>query len=533
MAKNKKRNKKQVISVLVAATMMAAAITGCGSASNEAGGNSSDTEAKEVAAETEKVFTWANNENSFSDLDEVNNFAVINQKLANIYGDTLFETDHVGNFEPWIATEWKWDDANLNITLKIRDDVDFQCGEHLTANDVAATYQRIVDNYSELINPSRWSKLTGAEAVDDTTCILSFSSPMPNFMECACQIPIICSKDYEANSDTFFSTTAFCTSGPFKVTTADFVNSVIELTRNDSWWAWTGENKTNVDKIVYKNITEDTTRVSSLRSGEITMAENVPYIDVDTLKSENFEVNTYPKDEHVYMVLNCNDGKIFQDEKIREAVSLCVDRELIVSSILGSGIASTWPCVNGDIGYVADSGYEYDPDKAAQLVTESNYSGEQIDMILASGVLVQGEEVAQAIQSMCAGAGININLEIMETATFNERKMAGDYDVCLSAWTSTMGDPYNELVEILGRTDMFKSGLVNQELFDLVDEITVTADRAERTQKMQEAFQMVMDQFGPDIYLYDAESNLCYSSDVSGITFYNDSVMDLRYMQMK
>lgn len=485
-----------------------------------------------VYAEEEKVFTWANNENSFSDLDEVNNYAVINQKLASIYGDVLFAADHQGNYSPWIATEWEWNDDSTKITIKIRDDVDFQCGEHMTAKDVAATYQRIIDNYDDLLNPTRWAKLQSAEATDDYTVELSFESPMPNFMSCASLIPIICSKDYEENKDTFFNSPAFCTSGPFSVTDTDFVNSVIELTRNDQWWGWDDENKTNVDKIIYKNITEDTTRVSSLRSGEITMAENVPYTDVETIKNDGFNVYSYPKDEHVYMVLNCNDGKLFVNDALRTAMSMCIDRELLVSAILGNGVPAEWPCVEGDVGYVADHGYEYDLDKAAEKVKESGYNGEEIDMILASGVLVQGDEVAQAIQAMCAQIGININLEIMETATFNERKMAGDYDVCLSAWTNTMGDPYTELVEILGKTDMFKSGLVNQELFDLVDDITVTADQEERATKMEQAFQMVMDQCGPDVYLYDCVSNLCYSPDVSNITFYNDSVMDLRYMQM-
>lgn len=508
-----KKRMKQVVSLALAAAMTASLGT-C------------------AFAEEEKIFTWANNEGGFADLDEVNNYAVINQKLCSIYGDALFETDHAGNYEPWIATEWSWDEDYLNVTLKIRDDVTFQCGEALTAHDVAATYQRIVDNFDNLLNPTRWAKLTGAEATDDYTCVLSFSSPMPNFMACASQIPIICAKEYEAHQDTFFNSPDFCTSGPFAVTATDFVNSVIELTRNDAWWGYTEENKSNVDKIIYKNITEDTTRVSSLRSGEITMAENVPYIDVATIEEEGFTVNPYAKDEHVYMVLNCNEGKIFANQDVREAVSLCIDRELIVSAILGSGYASTWPCVEGDMGYVADSGYEYNPEKAAELIAASGYNGEAIDMILSSGVLVQGEEVAQAIQAMCLEAGININLEIMETATFNERKMAGDYDVCLSAWTNSMGDPYNEMVEILGSTDMFKSGLVNQERFDLIDEIKETPDMEQRTEMMQDAFQMVMDQFGPDIYLYDCQSNLCYSSSISNVTFYRDSVMDLRYMQM-
>ena len=137
-------------------------------------------------------------------------------------------------------------------------------------------------------------------------------------------------------------------------------------------------------------------------------------------------------------------------------------------------------------------------------------------MLMNSAKLTRGSEVAQAIQSMASEAGFNVNIETLENATYNERRAAGNYDICICSNTFTSGEFYIPAIEV-NATDRFATGYQNEELAALGEEGMVLVDQDARVENATEIFQHVMDHFAPNIYLYQVGNCACllYTSDAA------------------
>lgn len=446
-----------------------------------------------------------------------------------LWGDRLVDSDHKGNYRPWLATDIKFSDDYLTCTIKLRQDVKFHDGEPFTSEDVKATFGRLKTE-KNLAQAFKWGNyLTDnpVETPDAYTAILHFSQPMPTFYTELAMIPMIENKTYNADPQSYFNRPIG--TGPFKVITFDPTTNIVSFQRNDEWWAWTADNKSNVDIITYKSIPEDTTRVSSLRSGEVDVIKKVPLDTVSFLEKEGIKVDGYSSDEIMMMGLSCQPDKPFADKNLREALSLCINRQLIVDSILGGGSVVKWPVVEGNPANKPDAkGYEYNLDRAKQLVASSSYKGQPLSVIVSSAAQLRNSEVAQAIQSMAAEAGINLTITLLEDVAYMDKRDAGNYDINLTSVIQTDGEYYIDLVEFNGR-DRFKTGFKNSRLTEIAAISAKTVDPQERAALAKEGFQIIIDNFAPFIYLYWIPGSVAMAGDVSNIGVYHDLVVDLRY----
>ena len=350
---------------------------------------------------------------------------------------------------------------------------------------------------------------------------------MPIFYSEVCFVPIISGKAYEENPAGFFEKPV--ASGPFKVIAFDSINNEVTLERNDSWWGWDDSNKSNVDQISYKYVAEDTTRISSLRAGELDICENVPSDNIALLGQEGFSINEYIAYTFTFLGIGSGEGKTFHDPNLREALSLSIDRQMIVDSILGGGKIAKWPAADDQSVY-EDQGYEYNMDKAKELVAASGYDGSELSMIVNTGEVLRGAEVAQAIQSMAAEAGLNVMIETLEAATYNERRAAGNYDICLGVNTMTNSEFFVSAIEI-NATDRFATGFTDEKMFELGKEGQGLVDMDKRVENAKAIYQIVMDNFAPNIYLYQIPGCVATDAGISNLTIYGDNTIDMRYMK--
>ena len=283
--------------------------------------------------------------------------------------------------------------------------------------------------------------------------------------------------------------------------------------------------------ITYKLVSESTTRVSSLRSGEVQIVEAVPDESIEVLKQEGFNVNQFERLEHMFLQTHCGPGTIFEDRNLREALSLCIDRELLVSSILGGGSAATWPVHPGSSGYRETDGYEYNPERAKELVEASDYNGEPINFICTSSKIVRGNEITQAIQSMAQEVGLNLTIEMLEDAVYNERREASNYDLVFASYTGSGNEFYNQIRDIFG-SDRFKTEYQNEKLKELCTAVSTTADPTEQDLLRAAVYEEVMSSFDGGIYLYQPLGCFAWVSGLDGVTVYKDAVADYRFMNV-
>ena len=522
---------KKMISVGLAAAMMVS-MTACSSGDGDAGKTAgAETTAGAAQKESEAdngdvTFTFSTKE-SFSTLDPFADTVTSLVEVNYLYADILFATDHLGNYTPWIATDWEMSEDGLALTVHLRDDVYFSSGTKLTAEDVKFTYERVALG-ENLKNAKLQGELESVEVVDDTTCIFHFTKPTPRFFVDSIRFGILSKEAYDADPDTFFRHPVG--SGPFIVTDFDPNTSDITFERNDDWWAWTEENKSNVDIIKYTAIPDETSRTSALRAGEIDLVEDISLDDISVLESEGMKAETFFQQRHYFFAVNCNEGNPLSDLKVRQALSMCIDRESICSAILGGGEPADWPFASFMAGYDAENaGYEYDPEAAKALLEESSYNGEEITILYGNGVMPRGDEVMQAIQAMANAIGFNISIEILDNATVVEKRESGEYDLCVGGQTAQGGEPFNEYIQILGRMDKFCTGLVDQELFSIIDEVSTEMDAEVRNEKLKTAFKRVKDNLN-FIYLVNPEIAVGMAADVDGIALSTDAFHDYRYV---
>lgn len=466
----------------------------------------------------------------FTTCDDFNNFALINKLLVRLWADPLIELNYeTGEYEYVVAENMEWSDDSLHLTVQVRPGITFSNGEALTAEDVAFTYERIVTDES-LVNTARWVKLESTEVLDESTAVLNFSAIMPNFNSEAIFVPIIDKSAYDADPDYFSHPIG---SGPYVWYSTDFVNNVGTLQRRDEWWGYEfyGTEPSNVDFITYKKVDEDTTRIASLRTGEIDIARSVTLDQIATLESEGLQVMEENIARNTFLSINCKEGSPFADERVREALSLCIDRNLLIEAIVGGGTASKYPFPSMCTGYNPEAeDFAYDVERAKELLAEAGYNGEAIQLDIASGIVPRGAEIAQAIQAMAAEAGFNIEINQMESAAYNEARFGGDYTMQLNNFINTAGESFITMDELLGRTDKFASGFVDEEVFGLIDQAAVTLDDEERHALQTQAFDLIVKNYAPFIYLYDEAYAQGLNKDLTGAKLYFDLLMELRYM---
>jgi peptide/nickel transport system substrate-binding protein len=447
-----------------------------------------------------------------------------------LWADSLMTTDHSGNITPWLAESVTPSADYLTYTIKLKQGIKFHSGNPLTSADVKTTFERLEHPTPEMTTAFTWSDFLAdppVETPDPQTVILHLDKMMVNFYNMMAKLVVIDSKAYLANPAGYFRKPSG--TGAFKVVSMDPTTSTAVFERNDDWWAWTSANKTNIDEIIFQAIPEDTTRISSLRAGELDISANVPMDTISVLKGESLNVIEFTTQEIVMLGFKSDAGKIFADKNLREAFSLSIDRGLLASSILGGGKAAVYPVVDDSPAYKKGAaGFPHNITRAKQLVAASAYRGQPLSFVVGSAAQLRNGEIAQAIQSMAAEAGFNVKVEILESAAYVERRNSGNYDIL---FTSTVGDDgqYNvDLIEFNGR-DIFHTGFHSDELSRITNEWANTPDLAKRSALAIQGFDIILNNYAPYIYLYWNPGAVAMTKNISNVKAYSDFSIDLRF----
>lgn len=452
--------------------------------------------------------------------------------------DGLMSKDDEGNTIPWVAKEWEMAEDSSSITFHLRDDVYFTNGELLTADDVIFSLERLRDDKEHLPDSvvKGWRNYIGElEKHDDFSFTLNFAAPMPEFwtMVNVPDIQIECKSAYESTPyEEFWKHPVG--SGPYVVTAFDGANSVVEFdlrTDEHGYWGYDyADRYTNVKHITMKESKEATTRVSSLRTGEANIINNVPTSDVEPLSGENFDVFKVVPASYVYLQTASAEGEIFSNRDLREALSLCLDRDLIVKALLdGYGTACHYPCLEHDLGYRDNIKYEYNVERAKELVEKSGYNGEEIRFIYSTSVVSIAAELSQAIQSMANSVGLNVQVIPLESAVYSDTRNNHDFDMCLASIGKSGNMWYKTAAEVIGQ-DRFNTQFDNQELKDLGTQIASEMNMEKQDEILAKMYEIELTEFEPNIYLYWPTELYAWNQNIKGISFHGHKTCDMSAM---
>lgn len=335
----------------------------------------------------------------------------------------------------------KVDDLTYEITM--HEGIKDSEGNEINAEDYAwaAMEMKDVGNYEKLN-----SYLEAVTAVDDHTVEIKLSdNPLGTIEYVLNIVPVISKEAYEASGDGM--TTKPVTTGAYSVEEL-IPGSTLTLVKNENYWQteegaksrMTGQ---NVDKIVYKVITEASQMSTALQTGDIDLAQYMDTTAIDTFyvngeAVSGFDVNQLNSNMMFTLLPNMSDQSVVsKDAALREAIFYAIDADAIVKAACGgygAGLHAMANPLSGDYDEAWDGRdyYEYDADKAKEKLKESgvDLSGETLKILTMP--VMNLDKVAEVIQAQLEEIGIHSEIISVEDALYQTYKLdPAQYDLII------------------------------------------------------------------------------------------------------
>lgn len=320
-----------------------------------------------------------------------------------------------GAIEPLLAESWTTSEDGKTWTFKLRSGVKFHDGSSMTAADVAASLNRIIDPKSGLGRAADLRVITEVTAVDDLTVKVVTGEPFGPLLrslalDSASVLSAASIKAY--GKDIGWKPIG---TGPFKYVSHQAEQSV-KLARNDAYWG----KKPAADGIDFITVPEAATRLAILETGEADVITDVPGSEIERLeKSKDVGLLKRATTRVAHLGINVSKPP-FSDVRVRQAINFAVDRGAIVEGVLRSlGEPAESVIASTVFGYAPQKQYSYDPKKAKALLAEAGFpNGFKTTIWTPQGRYYMDRETAIAVQAQLREAGIDASVEIVDWSTY-------------------------------------------------------------------------------------------------------------------
>lgn len=347
-----------------------------------------------------------------SNLDPRTNATEFDRNVViNVYNSLLeFDLEDF-SLQPSLATSWEFSDDGLAITLELEEGVLFHDGSEMTADDVVFTILENADP-DNIRTGAALARVEDVVAVDDYTVEIQLSEPDALIPETLVDV-YVRPDGWEYDPDALIGT------GPFKFVSWDR-NQAVVLERNEDYWR---EGFPLLDEVHFENVADDQTRVLRLEAGEIDMVPVPPFTLVERLQEGGFNMVVPTGGAGAVYDLRFNvRTPPWDDVRVRQALNHALDREAIETALLGVYEPISNP-VPEDSPFFSPTAPSYKPrdlDRARELLAEAGYP-DGVD----AGTMMNHYELgfdfevlSQVIQSQAAEAGIRMELENFDVATW-------------------------------------------------------------------------------------------------------------------
>lgn len=417
--------------------------------------------------------------------------------------------------EPALAVSWKTVKPDT-WRFELRKDVKFHNGNAFTADDVVASITRLLDPAARA--RGNIATVVRAEKVDDFTVDIVTNGPYPLLLNDLAGVYIMDKEWMEANGalkpgniatgvTTAASTNAIGT-GPFKLESYK-PDAGTTMVVNPDWW---DKPQHNIDRIEFKPVKSDATRVAALLSGELDLIAPAPLQDLQRISaSSGFKVVEEPSLRLIMLSLNFRpelkampgQKNPMLDLKVRQAMWHAIDTDAIKKRVMRDKSRNTSTLVAPPVpGYSKDNdnSFGYDPEKAKKLLADAGYpSGFKTKLNCPNDRYINDEQTCVAIASMWTKVGIQTELQTESRATYFPRQDRGEFDVSMVGWaTLPPMDGFSVLASLL--TDKQESyggsnssAYVNPQIEELTRKAAVELSEEKRRSMLIEALKVARD----------------------------------------
>ena len=431
----------------------------------------------------------------------VHNFGGNKSFMPNIF-DTLTTISAEGEPRPGLAVSWRLiDDKSWDFML--RPNVMFSDGSAFTAEDVAFTLRRVATMPTAAANFSEYVKaISGVEVTRPLTLRITTSAPFPLLPEYLAAIGIVSRAHGEAASTADYNNGAAAIgTGPFRLVSWSHGGRVV-LARNPIYWGEAPPWQT----VTFQYVKNPASRLAALLAGDADLIDTVSVQDTSWIEADQrFVVVSAQSADIVGFVFDQRDqpspgisgmdgGPLpknpFHDPRVREAVSLGIDRDAIRDRVMNGKSAPDNQLMRpGQYGFDHDlPPSRYDPGAAKARLAEAGYaSGFRLTVACQNDRFVNDSAICQAVAQMLTRIGIVTTPEVMPHAVWVPRANRKEFSLFTTFWTFDTPEPSIVLISQFasgdparGRGAFNRSSYANPAFDSILEQALTTMDRARR-----------------------------------------------------
>ena len=426
---------------------------------------------------------------------------------------------------PGVAKSWEISSDGLNYTFYLRPNAKWSNGELVNANDFVYSWRRVLmpslgSQYPDMLydvkNAERFNKglitnfdEVGVKALSDLILEVTLANPAPYFLELLTHYTtrpvhketIEMYGEIDSVGTKWTRPGNFVGNGPF-ILNEWKLNKVIEVKKSDTYW---DKESVKLNGIKFYPIDNVTREDLMFRSGQLHITGSIPQEKIDSYKTlYPNELKIFPYFGTYYYRINITKTPL-NEEKVRDALSLALDRKELVEKVAKGGQKPAFSFTPPDKnGYYPSTRLEYNPSKARELLSSLGYSETnpfpKIELLYNTS---EGhQKIAQAIQQMWkTNLGIDIELTNTDWKVYLSRQQIGDYSISRAGWIGDYQDPKTFLDMMVTGRGNNQTGWSNKDYDNLLIKAANSTSQRERFLYMYEAEKILMDEL-PIIPIY-------------------------------
>ncbi|WP_280176123.1 peptide ABC transporter substrate-binding protein [Xenorhabdus innexi] len=397
-------------------------------------------------------------------LDPIKSFGLTEAQVLRDLLEGLVNQDAYGNPVAGVATHWKTTD-NKTWIFTLRQNARWSNGDNVTASDFVYSWQRLVDpknassfswfaalsgiqNAQDIIDGKLPPEKLGIEALDAYTLKVTLDRPVPYFPSMTTNFSLypVNKQCVEKYGNDWTRVGHLVGNGAFTLT-GRVVNEKIVLTPNPYYW---DHKKTVLKKVTFLPISQESHAVKRYLAGDLDITESFPKnMYRKLLRDIPGEVFTPDQLGTYYYAFNTQRAPT-DDIRVRQALAMTIDKNLIAEKILGTGEKPAWhftPDVTA--GFKPESSRQQvltqrkRDERAKALLKEAGYGPDNpLKLSLLYNNLENNQRIAIAVSSEWKKKlGVEVKLVNQEWKTYVDNRNTGNFDVVRASWTGDYNEP--------------------------------------------------------------------------------------------
>jgi peptide/nickel transport system substrate-binding protein len=460
---------------------------------------------------------------------QVNLGIVAGELVSNLFSSLVQFDTNLGLVAD-LAETWEVTPDGTHYTFHLRSGLTFHNGDPLNANDLLYTYQRTTNPDFASPHANKLALVTEATAPDELTFDIKMSAPYAPFLATACSrgpgralTPISKRAIDEMGDEQFGITPIGC--GPFKIVPEGVdLASGFKMVAFDGWYG----GRPYVDEIDVQVIPEPTSMVSALEAGDVDMLDIAPAVGVEQLKGNgDVTIVEAPGTNWVGLAMNYARPP-WDNPEARMAIAKSIDRDDLITKALFGVAQPAVGAIAPAFGFAylppdqVQNPQAYDEAAAPGLVEAAGLKGSKPTLMFAQG----NNRVAETLQAQMSDVGIDMQIELLQGAAWNERWLAKDYDWIVNG-SVVDADPDD------GHWNFFYSegpwntySYNNPEVDSMLEQTRTTAVQEDRAK----LFQQIQATTAQDVayaFLYHTPDLTAFANYVKGYV----SIPEMRYLE--